>query len=162
MEVTDVKTYICDAYRTNWVFVKVFTDSGIDGTGEATLEYREQTVCVAIDELKRYLIGKDPHNIEKFWHDCYRDTYWRGGAVLMSALAGIEMALWDIKGKDLGVPVYQLLGGETRSEIQCYANGWFAPAKTPEEFAEKAGTITYEILTRLGHRVKRFYYADER
>ena len=138
MKITGLKTFICNAYRTNWVFVKVLTDEGIHGVGEATLEYKEHTVAQAIMELERYLIGKDPHNIEKFWHDCYRDAYWRGGPVLMSALSGVEMALWDIKGKALNVPVYQLLGGKFRDEIPCYANGWFAPAKTPEEFAEKA------------------------
>lgn len=138
MKVTGIKTFICHAYRTNWVFVKVMTDSGIYGVGEATLEYREPTVVEAIKELERYLVGKDPHNIESFWHTTCRDAYWRGGVVLMSALAGVEMALWDIKGKDLGVPVYQLLGGKVRESVKCYANGWFAGAKTPDEFAEKA------------------------
>ena len=138
MKVTAIKTFVCHAYRTNWVFVKVMTDSGLYGVGEATLEYREPTVVQAIMELERYLVGKDPHNIEAFWHDTCRDTYWRGGVVLMSALAGVEMALWDIKGKDLGVPVYKLLGGKVRDSVKCYANGWFAGAKTPEEFAEKA------------------------
>lgn len=138
MKVTAIKTFVCHAYRTNWVFVKVMTDSGLYGVGEATLEYREPTVVQAIIELERYLVGKDPHNIEAFWHDTCRDAYWRGGVVLMSALAGVEMALWDIKGKDLGVPVYKLLGGKVRDSVKCYANGWFAGAKTPEEFAEKA------------------------
>ena len=138
MKVTQIKTFICHAYRTNWVFVKVITDSGLYGVGEATLEYREPTVVQAIKELERYLVGKDPHNIEAFWHDVYRDAYWRGGVVLMSALAGVEMALWDIKGKDLGVPVYQLLGGKVRDSVKCYANAWFAGAKKPEEFAQKA------------------------
>ena len=138
MKVTAIKTFVCHAYRTNWVFVKVMTDSGLYGVGEATLEYREPTVVQAIMELERYLIGKDPHNIEAFWHDACRDAYWRGGVVLMSALAGVEMALWDIKGKDLGVPVYKLLGGKVRDSVKCYANGWFAGAETPEEFAENA------------------------
>ncbi len=138
MKLTQIKTFICHAYRTNWVFVKVITDSGLYGVGEATLEYREPTVVQAIKELERYLVGKDPHNIEAFWHDTYRDAYWRGGVVLMSALAGVEMALWDIKGKDLGVPVYQLLGGKVRDSVKCYANAWFAGAKKPEEFAQKA------------------------
>ena len=138
MKITQIKTFICHAYRTNWVFVKVITDSGLYGVGEATLEYREPTVVQAIKELERYLVGKDPHNIEAFWHDAYRDAYWRGGVVLMSALAGVEMALWDIKGKALGVPVYQLLGGKVRDSVKCYANAWFAGAKKPEEFAQKA------------------------
>jgi galactonate dehydratase len=139
MKITGIETYICHAYRTNWVFVKVLTDvDGLHGVGEATLEYKEHTVAQACKELERALIGKDPHRIEEIWHSVYRDAYWRGGAVLMSAISAIEMALWDIKGKDLGVPVYQLLGGKVRESIACYANGWFAPAKTPAEFAEKA------------------------
>lgn len=138
MKVTGIKTFICHAYRTNWVFIKVMTDTGIYGVGEATLEMRELTVVQAIKELERYLIGRDPHDIEAFWQYAYRDAYWRGGAVLMSALSGVEMALWDIKGKDLGVPVYQLLGGKVRAAVPCYANGWFAGAKRPEDFAQKA------------------------
>ena len=138
MKITEIKPIICHAYRTNWVFVKVMTDEGIYGVGEATLEYREQTVAAAIRELDRDLRGEDPRNIEAIWHEAYRSTYFRGGPVFMSALSGVEMALWDIKGKELGVPVYQLIGGLVRDRVACYANGWFAPAKTPSEFAEKA------------------------
>ena len=138
MKITAVKTFICNAFRTNFVFVKVETDSDYYGWGEATLEYKEHTVEAAIHDLESYLIGKDPANIEAFRHDCYRDAYWRGGPVLMSALAGVEMALWDIKGKVLNVPVYQLLGGKVRDAVPVYVNGWFSPAKTPDEFAEKA------------------------
>ena len=138
MKIAAVKTYLCHAYRTNWVFVKVLTDQGLYGVGEATLEHREKTVVAAIHALERTVLGQDPHNIEKLFSEAYRDAYWRGGPVLMSALAGVEMALWDIKGKDLGVPVYQLFGGKVRDHVACYANGWFAPAKTPDEFAAKA------------------------
>ena len=138
MKITKIKTFLCDAYRTNWVFVKVFTDSGITGVGEATLEYKEHAVIGAVGELERALAGKNPHNIEAIFHDCVRDAYWRGGPVLMSALSGVEMALWDIKAKSLGVPVWQLLGGKVRDAVACYANGWFAGAKKPEEFALKA------------------------
>lgn len=141
MKVTAIKTFICNAFRTNFVFVKVETDSGLHGWGEATLEYKELTVQAAIHDLESYLIGKDPHNIEAFRHDCYRDAYWRGGPVLMSALAGVEMALWDIKSKALGVPCYQLLGGKVRDSVPIYVNGWFSPAKTPDEFAEKAKEV---------------------
>ncbi len=138
MRITAVKTFVCNAYRTNFVFVKVETDAGLHGWGEATLEYKEQTVVAAIHDLDRYLVGHDPFRIEAFRHDCYRDAYWRGGPVLMSALAGVEMALWDIKGKAFGVPVYEFFGGKVRDSVPVYVNGWFAPAKAPEEFAEKA------------------------
>ncbi len=138
MKITEIKTFVCHAYRCNWVFVKVLTDSELYGVGEATLEMRELSVVQAIQELADGLRGKDPHNIEAIWHDAYRDAYWRGGPVLMSALAGVEMALWDIKGKALGVPVYQLFGGKVRDAIPCYANGWFTGATTPDEFAAKA------------------------
>ncbi len=143
MKITKVKTFICNCFRTNWVFVKIETDSGIHGWGEATLEYREPTVVAAIHDLENGLVGKDPHNIEAFRHDCYRDAYWRGGPVLMSALAGVETALWDIKGKALGVPVWQLLGGKMRESVPIYVNGWFAPAKTPDEFAAKAEEVRH-------------------
>ncbi len=139
MKITAIKTFICNAYRTNWVFVKVMTDQpGLYGVGEATLEYRELTVVQACQELERDLVGKDPRNIEALWHDCYRDAYWRGGPVLMSAISAIDMALWDIQGKDLGVPAFRLLGGQIRDRVPCYANGWFVGAKTPEEFGAKA------------------------
>ncbi len=138
MKITALKPIVCHAYRTNWVFVKVLTDESLHGVGEATLEYRERTVVQAIRELERTFVGRDPAQIEALWHDAYRSTYFRGGPVFQSALSAVEMALWDIKGKQLGVPVYQLLGGKVRDAIPCYANGWFAPAKTPAEFAGKA------------------------
>ncbi len=149
MKITEIRPIICHAYRTNWVFVKVMTDEGVYGVGEATLEYREQTVATAIRELDRYLRGKDPRNIEAIWHECYRSTYFRGGPVLMSALSGVEMALWDIKGKALDVPVYQLIGGQVRDRVPCYANGWFSPAKTPDEFALKAKEAAVQGFTGL-------------
>lgn len=138
MKITAVNTLVCHCYRTNWVFVKLMTDEGLSGVGECTLEYKEHAVTGAVKDVEPLLLGKDPHRIEDIWQTLYRDAYWRGGPVLMSALSGIEMALWDIKGKSLGAPVYQLLGGKMRDSIPCYANGWFAPAKTPEEFAAKA------------------------
>jgi galactonate dehydratase len=138
MKITAVETYLCNAYRANWLFVRVCTDAGIDGVGEATLEYKDRAVVAAIKELEDLLLGTDPHNVEAFWHHAYRDSYWRSGPVLSTALSGLEMALWDIKGKDLGVPVWQLLGGKVHESVRCYANGWFAPAKTPDAFAQKA------------------------
>jgi galactonate dehydratase len=139
MKITGIKTFVCNEYRTNWVFVKVLTDEpGLYGVGEATLEYKEKTVVEACLELERDLLGKDPRDIEAIWHDTYRDAYWRGGPVLMSATSAVDIALWDILGKSLGVPVWRLLGGRMRDKVPCYANGWFAGAKTPEEFGAKA------------------------
>lgn len=141
MKVTDVKTFAVDCYRTNWVFVKVYTDEGIDGVGEATLEYKENALIGAVEHIKEYLVGKNPLNINDHWFHIYRDAYWRGGPVLMSALSAVETALWDILGKHLGVPVWQLLGGKVNHEVPLYVNGWFAGAKTPAEFGEKAKAV---------------------
>lgn len=149
MKITDVKTFVVDCFRTNWVFVKVYTDDGICGVGEGTLEYKEKALCGAVEHIKNYLVGKDPRQIEKHYHDIYRDAYWRGGAVLMSALSAVECALWDILGKSLGVPVYQLLGGKVNDDCRIYVNGWFAGAKTPDEFAEKAKIAVKRGITAM-------------
>ena len=138
MKITDVKPFVVDCFRTNWIFVKVYTDEGITGVGEGTLEYKEKAFLGALEHIKEYLIGKNPLEIEKHYHDIYRDAYWRGGPVLMSALSAVEVALWDVLGKHLNVPVYQLLGGKVHNKVRIYVNGWFAGAKEPEEFAEKA------------------------
>ena len=138
MKVTDIKVFPVDCIRTNWVFVKVYTDEGISGVGEETLEYKEKALIGAVEHIKEYLVGKNPLTIEKHFHDIYRDAYWRGGPVLMSALSAVETALWDILGKSLNVPVYQLLGGKVNDKVRIYVNGWFAGAKTPDEFAAKA------------------------
>ena len=149
MKVTDVKTFVVDCFRTNWVFVKVYTDEGIDGVGEATLEYKEKALLGAVEHIKEYLVGQDPRDIEKHWHAIYRDAYWRGGAVLMSALSAVETALWDILGKSLGVPVYRLLGGKVNEKVRIYVNGWFAGAKEPEEFGEKARIAVQRGVTAM-------------
>ena len=138
MKIVDVKPFVVDCFRTNWAFVKIYTDDGITGVGEGTLEYKEKAFLGALEHIKDYLIGQDPRDIEKHWHTIYRDAYWRGGPVLMSALSAVECALWDILGKSLNVPVYTLLGGKYHDKVRIYVNGWFAGAKEPEEFAEKA------------------------
>ena len=120
------------------MFVKVETDEGIHGIGEGTLEYKEHALIGAVQDLEHALVGKDPFDTAWIEHENYRDAYWRGGAVLMSALSAIDMALWDIKGKALGVPCWKLLGGKCREKVPCYVNCWFAGAKEPEEFAAKA------------------------
>ena len=122
MKITDVRSFVVDCFRTNWVFVKVYTDEGLTGVGEATLEYKERALTGAVEHLRDALLGKNPLEIERHYHDLFRDAYWRGGAVLMSALSAVECALWDLLGKQLGVPVYQLLGGKFRDKIRVYCD----------------------------------------
>ena len=135
MKITDIKTFIIDAYRTNWTFVKVETDEGVYGWGEASLGTQEMALTGCVADLKRLIVGRDPRQIEKMCFEVYRDIYWKGGPVLMSALSGIEMACWDILGKSLGVPVYVLMGGKMRERVRMYANAWFVGARDPEDFA---------------------------
>src|SRR5262249_15337338 len=104
-----------------WLFLKVHTNAGLVGLGEPIVEGRALTVQTAVKEIEPYLIGKDPRQVVHHWQAIYRHAFYRGGPVLTSALSGIDMALWDIKGKALGVPVYELLGGPTRSKVRLYA-----------------------------------------
>lgn len=138
MKITGLKTFVANASRTNFVFVKLYTDEGYDGVGEATLEWRTKTVVAALEELERVLIGRDPFAVDAIIEQLHRDSYWRTGAVFRTALGAIEAALLDIKGKALGVPVFELLGGKYRDRVQCYANHWFFGATTPEQYAENA------------------------
>ena len=101
--------------------VKITTDNDLVGWGETTLEGKPKSVHGAVEELAEYLIGKDPLRIEHHWQHIYRSAFFRGGNVLMTALSGIDQALWDIAGKYYGVPVYKLLGGATRDRIRVYA-----------------------------------------
>ena len=118
MKITKISTFIVPP---RWCFLKIETDEGIVGWGEPIVEGRAHTVAAAVDELADYLVGKDPRNIEDHWTVLYRGGFYRGGAIHMSALAGIDQALWDIKGKALGVPVHQLLGGAVRNSIRVYS-----------------------------------------
>ncbi|HCK53362.1 MAG TPA: galactonate dehydratase [Planctomycetaceae bacterium] len=113
--------------QPRWLFLKVHTDAGIVGLGEPVVEGRASTVAAAVKQLETYLVGKDPRSVVHHWQAMYRHAFYRGGPVLTSAISGIDMALWDIKGKALGVPVYELLGGPTRSRVRVYAH-----ASTPE------------------------------
>jgi galactonate dehydratase len=138
MRIIGLKTFVANATRTNFVFVKIYTDSGFDGVGEATLEWKTKTVIAAIEELERVLLGRDPFAVDAIVDQLHRDSYWRTGAVFRTALGAVEAALLDIKGKALGVPVFELLGGKFRERVMCYANHWFYGATTPVQYAEKA------------------------
>ena len=104
-----------------WLFLKISTDEGVCGWGEPIVEGKADSVKACVEELKGQLIGKDPFRIEELWQTMYRCNFYRGGPVLTSAMSGIEQALWDIKGKALGVPVYELLGGAVRDKLHMYA-----------------------------------------
>jgi galactonate dehydratase len=119
LRVTKVETMLV---QPRWLFVKVSTDAGITGWGEPIVEGRAKTCAVAVEELAQYLVGKDPRNVAHHWQAMYRHAFYRGGPVLTSALSGVDMALWDIKGKVLGVPIHELLGGPTRSRVRVYAH----------------------------------------
>ncbi|WP_232216090.1 galactonate dehydratase [Promicromonospora sukumoe] len=120
-----------------WLFLKIETDEGIVGWGEPVLEGRAASVAAAVEELSDYLIGKDPRRIEEHWTVLYRSGFYRGGGIHMSALAGIDQALWDIKGKALGVPVHDLLGGRLRDRIKVYSwIGGDRPAETAAQAKE--------------------------
>jgi galactonate dehydratase len=139
MKITGLQTFVVAVGETgggNWVFVKVHTDQdGLTGLGEGTVTSKAQTIVAAIEEHERFLVGKDPLAIEWLWQAMYRYPRWRGGPALNSAISAIEMALWDIKGKALGVPVWQLLGGAVRDRVRVYQN---PGGRTPEEMAERA------------------------
>ena len=118
MKIVEVNTY---TVRPRWGFVEIVTDEGLTGWGEPVLEGHCATVLACVQEMKPYLIGKDPMRIEDFSAVLYRAGFYRGGGVLMSAIAGIDQALWDIKGKFFNAPVYQLMGGACRDNMRVYS-----------------------------------------
>ena len=119
MRITKLETFLVEP---RWLFLKVHTDAGITGLGEPIVEGRAETCATAIKELAKYLVGKDPRSVTHHWQAMYRHAFYRGGPVLTSAISGVDQALWDIKGKALGVPVYELLGGPTRQRVRVYAH----------------------------------------
>jgi galactonate dehydratase len=132
MKITQVELF---NVPPRWLFVKVSTDEGIAGWGEPIVEGHAGTVAAAVAEMEEYLIGKDPDPIEDIWQTFYRARFYRGGPVMMSAIAGIDQALWDIKGKRHGVPVYSLLGGPVREKVRVYS--WIGGDR-PADVAQEA------------------------
>src|SRR4051794_35708284 len=133
MKITDVDVIVTCPGR-NFVTVRVTTDEGVTGVGDATLNGRELAVVAYVrDHLVPQIVGRDPLRTEDTWHHLYRGAYWRRGPVTMTAIAGIDTALWDIKGKVMGQPVYQLLGGRSREAVTVYGH---ASGSTVEEAVE--------------------------
>ena len=131
MKVTGFRLY---RVPPRWLFLAVDTDAGITGWGEPVIEGRARTVATAVDELGELVIGRDPRQINDLWQALYRGGFYRGGPILMSAIAGIDQALWDIKGKELGRPVWELLGGRCRDRMQTYT--WVGGDDPAEECAQ--------------------------
>jgi galactonate dehydratase len=152
MRITGLETFLANAGVRNYLFIRLQTDSGLTGIGEATLEWQEKTVETLIHEFfaERYVVGANPCDIEDLVSRMVRDQY-QGGATVMTAISAIEIALWDILGKDCGKPVYQLLGGRCHENIPAYANGWYGGARTPEEYAVRAKQVV-----GMGYRALKF------
>ena len=148
MKITNVKTIVTCPGR-NYVIVKIETDAGVSGVGDATLNGRELAVAEILREhIAPLLNGKDPDAIEDIWQHIFRGSYWRGGPVLMTALAGIDMALWDIKAKKANLPLYSLLGGKSREKVLCYTH------VSGRDFAEVKETALKYM--ELGYKALRF------
>jgi galactonate dehydratase len=138
MKITTLETFLTNAGLRNYLFLRLTTDTGLTGIGEATLEWQEKTVEALIHEwVEPRVLGADPFDIEALIGGMIRDQY-QGGATVLTAISGVEIALWDILGKACGQPVYRLLGGRCRERLPAYANGWYGGAATPEAFAERA------------------------
>lgn len=136
MRIRRIESFVTWAGLRNWVFVKVVTDRDLHGWGEATLETKEETVRACAHELGQGLIGQDPLAVEHQWQRLYR-RFWRGGVVFNSALAALDQALWDIRGKAWGVPVFRLLGGPARERIRLYTHVGMYDAEQMEADARR-------------------------
>ena len=141
MKITDITPIIVGNPWKNWVFIKVKTDEGLTGYGEATVGLSTLPVEAAVRELTHLCIGKNPCQIHALWDALYKALYLPGGQVQRAAMGGIEMACWDILGKSLGAPVYQLLGGKCRDGIRAYANGWYQGPRDSAFLAERAAQV---------------------
>ena len=160
MQIVAIRNRLMRAERQNWHFVEIETDDGLVGIGEASLEWRERAVASAVDELSRLLIGQDPNLVEHHWQRMHRHGFWRGGVILGSAISGIDQALWDLKGKRLGVPVYDLLGGPTRQRVRLYTH---IRCASPHQAAEHAQSLVGQGFGALKMGVPRAAsVADER
>ena len=136
LRVTDLKSWIVNhSTSKNYVFCKIYTNQGIVGVGEGSVTSKAATMKAAIDEHRRYLVGRDPTDIEMHWQAMYRWPRWRGGPILNSAISAVEIALWDILGQAVGQPIYQLIGGKARTRVQMYVHPGGGP--TPEAYAER-------------------------
>jgi galactonate dehydratase len=147
IKITRLETFLV---KPRWLFLRIHTDAGIVGLGEPYLEGRARTCAEGVKEVEPYLVGKDPRHVIHHWQAIYRHTCYHGGLILASVLSGIDQALWDIKGKALGVPVYELLGGPTRRRIRIYRNAADVAAAKQQVAQGFTAVKTGAGLPRLG------------
>lgn len=141
MKIVRLETFMANAGLRNYLFVRLTTDTGLTGIGEASLEWQEKAVEVILNEwVASRIIGSDPFNVEQVVGDMTRDQY-QGGSTVMTAISSVEIAMWDIIGKACGQPVYRLLGGRARKAVPLYANGWYGGCRSPAEFAARAASV---------------------
>ena len=143
MKIVGARVYLVQIGGRHPVLIQLFSDEGISGVGEAAIAYGTGGTAAAgmiKDLVEGFLLGRDPFQIEAIWSDMYDHTFWAkgGGAIIFAGMSAIEQALWDLKGKALGLPVYEMLGGKYRDSVRVYANGWSFRASTPDEFARAA------------------------
>jgi galactonate dehydratase len=140
--IAQIDTYVVGAKWCNWVFAHVTTDDGLQGVGEGTCEFQPQAVVAVIEQLaRRTVLGQSAFQIEKISQDCFRNEFARGGPILNSAIGAIEMACWDIVGKALDRPVYDLLGGRLYDRLPAYANAWYGAGADLDEIAAAARAV---------------------
>ena len=154
LKVTEVRVYLVQVGGRHPVLVQVLTDQGVTGVGEAALAYGSGATAAAgmiKDLAEEFLLGKDPFAIEAIWSDMYDHTFWAkgGGTIVFAGISAMEQALWDIKGKCLGVPVYELLGGKVRDKMRVYANGWSFRCVKPADFGREAERVVADGYTAL-------------
>jgi len=144
MKIAKLETFLTNAGLRNYLFVRLTTDTGLTGIGEASLEWQEKAVQVLLhDWVEERILGTSPFDIEAVIGGLIRDQY-QGGATILTAISGVEIACWDLIGKACGQPVYKLLGGRARERLPAYANGWYGGAATPADYANKA----FEVVAR--------------
>jgi galactonate dehydratase len=151
VKINGFETFLANAGLRNYLFIRLRTDSGLTGVGEATLEWQEKTVqTLAHEWVLDRVVGRDPLDIEAIVGGLIRDQY-QGGSTVMTAISAVEIALWDLLGKVCNQPVYRLLGGRCHSRLPAYANGWYGGSTFPREYAEKAR----DVVSR-GYRALKF------
>src|SRR5579872_5644145 len=141
MKIVRLETLMANAGLRNYLFIRLTTDTGLTGIGEASLEWQERAVQVLVEEwVAARIISRDPFDIEDVVGGMIRDQY-QGGATVMTAISGTELALWDLVGKACSQPLYRLIGGRARTKVETYANGWYGGCRTAAEFAARAAAV---------------------